>query len=127
MTRADQERIAQAIRAAEEGTSGRIAVRVIPDKTVEAFERGKREFAAIGLHRHAHANAALVLVAPNARRFAVLGDRELHRRTGDAFWKDVVAGSSPYFERGETVEGIAYAVGRIGEALRAYFGAHAAS
>lgn len=121
MTRAEQEAIARAIREAEDGTTGRIAVRVIPDASIDAFERAKHEFHSIGLHRHESKNAALVLVAPKARRFAVLGDRALHERVGDSFWMDVVEKSRPYFSRGEAFEGIRYAVGRIGEALRANF------
>ena len=67
MTDADRAAIARAIAQAEDGTSGRIAVRVIPDRTVDAFERAKHEFGAHRLHRHEPRNAALVLVAPKAR------------------------------------------------------------
>lgn len=121
MTRAQRDEISRAIRQAEEGTTGRIAVRVIPDADLDAFERAQREFGAIGLHRHEHANAALILVAPKARRFAVIGDRALHERVGDAFWNATVEGSRPYFARGEIAPGIIYAVGRVGEALRTHF------
>jgi uncharacterized membrane protein len=123
VTREEQESIARAIREAEDGTSGRIAVRVIPDGLVDAFARARREFYLTGLNRHEHGNAALILVAPKARQFAVLGDRALHERVGRAFWDDVVRESRPYFARGETIEGIRYAVGRIGTALHTHFAA----
>ncbi|HEY6327139.1 MAG TPA: TPM domain-containing protein [Candidatus Cybelea sp.] len=121
MTRDERAAIARALAEAEEGTSGRIGVRVVPDREVDAFRRAKREFTRAGLHRHAHANAALILVAPQARRFAIIGDRALHHKVGDAFWRDVVARSEPYFARGAVRDGIIYAVGRLGEALRAHF------
>jgi uncharacterized membrane protein len=113
--------IVKAIAAAEDGTTGRIAVREIPDRSVDAFERAKREFGRIGLQRHEHGNAALILVAPKARRFAIVGDRALHERVGDAFWNDVVEKSTPFFARGETEAGILYAVARLGEVLHAHF------
>jgi uncharacterized membrane protein len=122
VTRDEQESIARAIREAEDGTSGRIAVRVIPDGLVDAFARARHEFYQIGLNRHEHGNAAMILVAPKARQFAVLGDRALHDRVGRAFWDDVVRESRPYFAGGETIEGIRYAVGRIGTALHEHFG-----
>jgi len=123
VTPAEQESVAQAIRDAESGTNGRIAVRVIlDDEAGDAFERARGEFRWIGLQGHEPRNAALILVAPNARRFAVLGDRALHERVGDGFWEDVVRAAQPYFSRGETAEGVRYAVGRIGEALHAHFG-----
>lgn len=119
MTRAERKAIAKAIAGAEDGTTGRIAVRIIPDATVDAFERAKREFERAGLHRHEGANAVLILVAPNAQRFAVLGDRALHERVGDPFWHDVVEKSRQHFQRGDLLGGVVYAVGRISEAYRA--------
>jgi uncharacterized membrane protein len=113
--------IAKAIVQAEGGTTGRIAVREIPDRSVDAFERAKREFGRIGLQRHEAANAALILVAPKARRFAIIGDRSLHERVGDAFWSDLVKESQPFFARGDTQAGILYAVARLGEVLHAHF------
>lgn len=121
MTKAEQATVAQAIAHAEDGTTGKIAVRVVPDKRVDAFERAKREFGRIGLHKHHAANAALILVAPNARQIAVLGDRALHDRVGETFWHTVVAESTPYFARGDAVGGITHAIARMGEALHAHF------
>ena len=121
MTRDERSAIVRALADAEEGTSGRIGVRVVPGRDVDAFERAKREFMRVGLHRHAQANAALILVAPQARRFAIIGDRALHERVGDAFWRDIVTESEPYFARGALRDGIIQAIGRLGEALRAHF------
>jgi uncharacterized membrane protein len=121
VTRKERASVAHAIAEAEQGTTGRIVVRVIPDAAVDAFERAKREFERAGLHRHHGANGVLVLVAPKARRFAIVGDRALHERVGDAFWAAVVAESQRFFTRGAIVEGVTHAVGRVGEALREHF------
>lgn len=121
MTREQRAIIARSIGAAEEGTTGRIAVRIIPNARVDALVHAEREFERLRLHRHEDANAALILVAPRARRFAVLGDRALHERVGEAFWNEVVERSRPYFARGDVVEGILVAVRRIGEALHEHF------
>jgi uncharacterized membrane protein len=121
VTREQRDRIARAISEAEEGTTGRIAVRVIPDRTIDAFERAKSEFGRIRLHRHPPANAALILVAPNAKRFAVIGDRVLHETVGDAFWIGLVQETEPYFAGGDSVAGIRHAVARIGEVFRIHF------
>ncbi len=121
MTRDERDRITRALAEAEDGTTGRIAVRVIPDRAVDAFERARREFVQVKLHRHRPANAALILVAPKARRFAVIGDRALHQRVGDAFWQSIVEETSPYFARGEVSEGVVHAIKRIGEALHGHF------
>jgi len=121
VTRAERDGIRRAIAAAEEGTTGRIAVRVIPDGAVEAFERAKAEFGRVGLHRHGARNGALILVAPKARRFAIVGDAALHERVGDEFWNGVVRDATPYFAGGRNADAIVFAVGRIGDALHAHF------
>ena len=121
MTNRERGAIAAAIAAAENGTTGRIAVREIPDASVDAFGRARTEFEQSGLQRHPSANAALILVAPKARQFAVLGDRALHERVGDEFWNGIVAESRTYFERGAIADGVIAAVGRIGEALQTHF------
>jgi uncharacterized membrane protein len=119
--RSERNAIARAIAKAEDGTSGRIAVRIVPDASVDALKRAKHEFGRVGLHRHRHANAALILVAPKARSFAVIGDRALHQRVGDEFWNGLVRETQPYFARGEISGGVIAAVARLGEALKVYF------
>ena len=96
-------------------------MRIIPDGTVDALSRARREFDAIGFNQHDSGNAALILVAPRARQFAVIGDRALHERVGDAFWAELVDETQPYFARGEIAGGVAQAVARLGAALKSYF------
>ena len=121
MTAQERGRIARAIAEAESGTTGFIAVRVVPGTSVEALDRAAREFERHGLDEHEHENAALILVAPQARRYAVIGDRALHTRVGDAFWNETVEGMREYFARGATADAILHAVNRLGEALRTHF------
>jgi len=121
MTRAESHRIRDALRRAEAGTSSRLAVRIVPDATLDAFERAKAEFLSGGLQTHPAANAGLILVAPKARSFAVLGDRALHERVGQAFWDDVVAEMSDAFKTGTIVDGIVLGIDRLGAALHQHF------
>ena len=121
MTRADGGRIDAAIARATAGTTGHIAVRVMAEKNVDAFERAKAEFETRKLHCAKDRNAALVLVAPKARSFAVLGDRALHERVGEPFWHELVAEMQPYFARDAIADGIVHAITRLGVALHAHF------
>jgi uncharacterized membrane protein len=73
------------------------------------------------MHRLTGQNGALILVAPKARRFAVIGDRALHARVGDAFWNGIVDESNTHFAGGAIADGVIAAVERIGEALHTHF------
>ncbi|HEY5258621.1 MAG TPA: TPM domain-containing protein [Candidatus Baltobacteraceae bacterium] len=114
-------RIRHAIRRAEAGTTGHVAVRVVRDADVDPFARATAEFETAGLHRAEHRNAALILVAPRARRFAVIGDSALHERVGPAFWDEVVARVQPAFAAGKLADGIERAIESIGEQFHAHF------
>jgi uncharacterized membrane protein len=121
VTGADRKRIDVALGRAEAGTSSRIAVRIVPDATIDAFERAKAEFVGRGMDTHPAANAALILVAPNARAFAVIGDRALHDCVGQSFWDDTVAGMADAFRTGTPTDAIVLGIERIGDALHKHF------
>jgi uncharacterized membrane protein len=123
----DRARIARAIAAAEDGTSGTIAVRIVNDKHIDAVERAKSQFAEYGLHKHATENAALVLIAPRAHQFAVIGDRALHDRVGDDFWKQLTLEMRRYFAYDQMTEGVVHAIERLGGEFRAHFAVNAPS
>jgi putative membrane protein len=73
------------------------------------------------MHTHPAANAALILVAPNARAFAVLGDRVLHERVGQAFWDQTVAQMTQAFKAGTPADAIVAGIDRLGDALHQHF------
>ena len=121
MTRLAHARIERAIREAERGTTGHVVVRIVPDREVDAFKRAKDEFERAGLHGKEEHDVALILVAPNTHAYAVLGDRGLHERVGDVFWKNVVEEMRPSLARGRGADAIVLAVERIGAVLRKEF------
>jgi len=121
VTKEQRARIQDAMERAEAGTTARIAVRFIPDEKVDAYERAKAEFEKAGMHGHAARNAALILVAPKARRFAVIGDRELHDRVGDAFWDEAIDAMRPEFVAGDVTGAVVTGIERVGAALHEHF------
>jgi uncharacterized membrane protein len=121
VTRLAHARIERAIRDAERGTTGHVVVRLVPEADLDAFARAKDEFERAGLHQARERNVALVLVAPKARKYAVLGDTALHERVGDAFWEALVEEMRPYFAGNRAADAIVHAVDRIGTELRRHF------
>ncbi len=121
MNKADRQRIDQALRRAEAGTTSRIIVRIVSDTSLDAMERAKAEFLVGGMHTHPAANAALILVAPKARAFAVLGDRALHERVGQRFWDETIERMSEAFKTQSITDAIVLGIDRLGDALHEHF------
>jgi len=121
VTDADRKQVHEALTRAQSGTSARIGVRIIPDAEVDAYERAVKEFETANLHTHEHRNAVLILVAPNAKRYAVIGDSALHARVGDAFWNDAVARMRPHFISGDIPGALIDVIDFVGKALHEHF------
>lgn len=117
----DGPRIRSAIRAAEDGTSGKIGVHVTNHGVTNALQHARASFHRARLHEHPDANGVLFLVAPKSRRFAVYGGSAIHALLGDAFWQQLVDEMTPYFAQERPTEGLISGIGRVGEALRTHF------
>jgi uncharacterized membrane protein len=118
----DQEKIVDAIRAAERVTAGEIKVHVesrCPGN--DAYKRAADLFARLGLTKTRDRNAVLIYVATRDRKFSILGDSGIHEEVGSAFWADAVQRMKVAFARGAFGEGIAGAVQSVGQRMAKKF------
>lgn len=126
-TAPEQEAIVEAIRDAELATSGEIRLHVERDVPSggeaggDPYRRARQVFAGLGMHRTAERNGVLVYLAVRDRRFAVVGDEELHRRVGDGFWDEVVQLMAERFREDDFAGGLGAGIRLIGEKLREHF------
>ena len=127
----DHARITAAIVEAERQTSGQIRVFVSHHDVDDAVAAARDRFGRLGMEKTAARNGVLVFIAPEARKYAVVGDRGIHEKCGeDTFWKSVVGVTMrPLLKEERYTEAIVAAVSEIGRELAAHFppvaGAHA--
>ena len=126
----DHARITAAIVEAEQQTSGQIRVFVSHHDVADALVAARERFAKLGMDKTAARNSVLIFIAPEARKYAVVGDEGIHAKCGaDTFWKSVVGVTMrPLLKEERYTEAIVAAVGEIGRELAAHFppvaGAH---
>src|SRR5437660_435015 len=100
MSRLDHDRIVKAISGAEAKTSGEIRVFIQRGEVDEdPLVFATRKFHDLGMTKTAERNAVLILVAPRARKFAVVGDKGIHQKCGEEFWNGLVATMRDHFRR----------------------------
>lgn len=127
LTEAEQELVREAIAAAENRTSGEIRLhleRDVPAKAPvngDAYLRAREVFAGLKMHETAERNGVLVYLATRSRKFAVLGDEQLHQRVGEGFWNDVRDLMAARFGEDRFVDGLCEGIALVGEKLRAHF------
>jgi uncharacterized membrane protein len=117
----DHDRIVAAIAAAESRTSGQIRVHVTHQRPRNLEERAQRRFELLGMTATPDRNGVLLYIAPNIRKFRILGDSGVHEKCGDEFWTEVASQIESRFRRHEFTEGIVHGIERAGELLAAHF------
>ena len=117
----DDERVVEAIRAAEAVTRAEIRVHVSVEEVSDVEAAAAAAFGRLGMTATAERNGVLIFVAPAGRRFAVLGDAGIHAHCGDAFWTDVAAAMRKHFRDGRFTDGIVAGVAAVGSELQRHF------
>jgi uncharacterized membrane protein len=113
--------IVTAIREAEQKTSGEIRVLVSHKHVADPVAEAQKEFLRLGMDKSSHRNGVLIFVAPRAHKFAVVGDKAVHEKCGDAFWQKLAEAMTGYFRKAEFTEGIIHGVQKAGELLAEHF------
>lgn len=121
-TPAEQKQIIDAIRRAEQATSGEIRVHIeshcsSPDPVQRAIE----VFHHLGMHETKLRNGVLFYLAHTDHKFAIVGDQGINRQVPGDFWqstKDLMRG---YFVQAQYVEGLRQGINRAGQQLKHYF------
>lgn len=118
----EQEKIVQAIKAAELKTSGEIRVFVEGKcRFVDAIDRAAEIFYNLKMNETIHKNATLVYVAMKHKQVAVFGDEGILNKTGNSFWQENVKNMLQYFHKENYVTGICEVIEKIGQALEFHF------
>jgi uncharacterized membrane protein len=114
--------IVDAVRHAEQRTSGEVRVFVEHRcKYVNAIDRAIQIFGVLQMDKTELRNAVLVYVATKDRQLAILGDEGIHKKVGDAYWENEVKKMIHAFNRDNVAEGIRQCVLNVGEALCTHF------
>ena len=119
----DHARITAAIVRAEAGTSGQIRVFVSHRTVTDPIEAAHERFFKLGMDKTAARNAVLVYFAPEARKYAVVGDEGIHAKCqGDEFWKTLVSGTMrPLLKEERYTDAVIAAVEQVGQELALHF------
>ena len=122
LKRLDHERISGAIAAAEKTTSGEIRVFIDCGALAgEPLAAAEKKFIELGMQKTAERNAILIFVAPEAQKFAVVGDEGVHQKCGVEFWQQLVDAMRAHFKREEFTDALVEAIESAGQLLAQYF------
>jgi uncharacterized membrane protein len=118
----EEEKILNAIRAAEKETSGEVRL-FIENKCrfVDPLDRAAEIFLQLKMNETANRNAVLVYVAKKHRQLAVFADEGIYNKAGKEFWNNAVAIMLKEFRKENYAEGLAEVIHKIGHSLQTHF------
>ena len=116
-----EEKIVEAIRAAELRTSGEIRVHLESSCAGNAYARAQELFHQLKMDNTKDANGILFYLAVDDRKFAVLGDSGINQVVPENFWNSIKDGMEARFRESEFKKGLISGIHQVGEKLAAYF------
>ena len=117
----DLEAVARAVAEAEGRTSAEIRVHLDHSCPGDALPRAIKVFERLGMHKTTERNGVLVYISVTDRKLAVIGDKSIHERVGDAYWRGVVDAVRETMRQRQVRDGLIHALAEVGTALARHF------
>jgi uncharacterized membrane protein len=121
LTQKEEQEIISAIKIAEKNTSGEIRVHIEPTSEKDHYKRALEVFQLLKMNNTKDANAVLIYVAVNDKKFVIYGDKGIDEVVPKDFWnttKDVI---QEHFKLGDFKQGIVDGILKAGEELKSHF------
>lgn len=117
----EEQLIISAIRRAEANTTGEIRVHLEKSPKASAIKEAKRIFRKLGMHKTEARNAVLIILLPEKKSFAIIGDQAIDAIVPDDFWAKERDLMQSYFRKGQFCAGLVAAIDEIGDKLKTFF------
>lgn len=117
ISKISDEAVQAAIRLAESRSSGEVRVFVTNRRIEDPVAEAWKTFVTLQMHQTRQRNAALVFIAPNSRKFAIVGDEGLHQHCKEGFWNHLADNLASGFRKGDYTGEIVRVIEEIGKVL----------
>lgn len=121
LSKADEQHIIEAIRAAEKATSGEIRVHLEQTTSLAPFERALEVFYDLKMNETQDQNGVLIYLAVADKKFAICGDKGINQVVDEDFWDNTKNIMTQHFKNNNFKQGLIEGILESGEQLKKYF------
>ncbi len=122
LSKLEHDRIIRVLREAESKTSAQVRVYIQRGKLDgDPLVAAQKKFQRLGMHKTSERNGVLIFVAPRAHKFAIVGDKAIHERCGDIYWRQIVDRMREHFRNERFSDALVDAIRDIGGELATHF------
>lgn len=121
-TAGERAQIIEAIRLAEQRTSGEIRIFVESRcRFVDPLDRAAELFWSLQMDHTSDHNAVLIYLAMRDHQVAIYADKGIHAKVGEIFWQKEVIDMVTHFRENHYADALIQVINDIGEALYIHF------
>ena len=121
LTSNEEAEIVEAIRIAENTTSGEIRVHIEQKCDIDAYEHALEVFHLLKMNNTQQRNGVLIYVAVDNKSFVILGDQGINNIVGADFWNSTRDKISNQFKSSNFKQGLIDGITEAGKALSQHF------
>ncbi len=121
LTKIEEQEVIEAIRVAEQNTSGEIRVHIEATTDKDHFERALEVFHLLEMVNTKDKNGVLIYVAVKDHKFVIYGDKGINKVVPKDFWNTTKDTMQNHFKKGNFKQGIVDGILKAGEELKAHF------
>lgn len=121
LSTSEEQEIVEAIRIAEQNTSGEIRVHIEQNCTTDVFEHALEVFHFLKMDNTKLQNGVLIYVAVDKKEFVICGDHGINNVVENDFWDSTRDAIATHFKHGEFTQGLIEGIKKAGEQLAKYF------
>ncbi|AOW20795.1 TPM domain-containing protein [Urechidicola croceus] len=118
LTTNEEQQIIDAIKSAEDHTSGEIRVHIENSSEKPPLERAKEVFCYLKMNETKLQNGVLFYVAVDSHQFAIYGDKGIYEQVPHNFWDDEKDLVINHFSKKQNAKGLVLAIEKVGEKLK---------
>ncbi|MHB0754421.1 TPM domain-containing protein [Polaribacter sp. M15] len=121
LTKQQEQDIIEAIRIAEQNTSGEIRVHIEASSDKDHYERALEVFHLLKMYNTKDKNGVLIYVAVHDHKFVICGDKGINEVVPEDFWNTTKDSIQHHFKKGDFKQGLVDGILKAGEELKAHF------
>lgn len=121
LSKTEEAEVVEAIRLAEENTSGEIRVHIEKETSIAPIDRAVEVFNMLKMENTKDRNGVIIYVAVKSKQFAIYGDQGIDEKVADDFWnvtKDIML---DHFKNGNNKQALVEGILNAGQQLKQHF------
>lgn len=121
LSKEEELEVVEAIRLAEQNTSGEIRVHIEKETSIAPIERAVEVFDLLKMGNTQDRNGVIIYVAVKSKQFAIYGDQGINNKVTDTFWDSTKEIMQQHFKNGNNKQALVDGISKAGEQLKNYF------